>query len=209
MTTDTTIPHPDVAEPADMAASTEKLSPAEVQELKELLGRRVAAAVAKPLPELEITPDDLDRFAEHLWSGSAYEEDFSAFGGKLTASFRLRERWEMDLISQQLNADYRDGLIQSVANQQDLASTYNLRFQLIRLNGEDQETKFAGVGYRTTSDQKTAATVREWVKQSAINQMPETRLTILLNWLAQFQNKTFRLMERAAEPSFTEPVGGI
>jgi hypothetical protein len=199
-------PTAETAAPVPIAPpAPEALEPAEVQELKELLARRRAqfeSFRSAALPELPIADADRDRFAEHLWAGDEFTESFSAFGGKLSAVFRVREKWEMDLIARQVDRDYRDGLIANNERLADTAGVYNLRFQLVKLNGQPQDTAYP------RKDPK-APSLREWTQDSVVETFKESRLAILLNWLSQFEVKVSKLMREAMEQNFTKPAAGI
>lgn len=187
-------------DPAD-ADSNPKLSAAELQEFRELLARGRSQPGAPVLPELELDDAVRDRFADSLFGGDPFTVTFTAFGGKFTATFRSRRKWEIDLCTAQFGIDYREGLFTTDQSLSDARKVYALRFQLTRLNGAEQDTVYPR--------KDPNMTLRKWTADSPLEDMDETRLVILCNWLAQFDALTARLQLEAADPvNFTPPGAG-
>ena len=155
---------------------------------------------APTIPELPITDADRDRFAEHLWASVPFTESFSALDGKLTATLRLRAKWEMDLVARQIDRDYADGLFSNTERQGDLLNAYNLRLQLVEFNSQAQDTRF---------DRQKGLSLRDWTQDSPIDGLSEAQLFILVTWLYQFEVKVARLKREAVLPNFTAPAAAI
>ena len=161
-----------------------------------------SSTVPTTIPELPVTDADRDRFAEHLWAGTPYVESFSALGGKLTATLRLRAKWELDLVARQMDRDYADGLFVNTERQGDLLNAYNLRLQLVELNGQTLDTNFP----RRPADGTKPPTLRQWTQDSVVETLSEAQLFVLVTWLYQFEVKVAGLKHEAVLPNFTAPA---
>lgn len=205
MPTTQTAEAPGAPKPVDnpLPEEANQLTPEEVHELRRAIqsGNALGSfAKIDPesfiMPKLPILESDADAFADALMEGTQYSESFSKFQGKLRVKFRVRSRREEEELLQQLNEDFKAGMLQSEIAYRNRTSLYNLVQQTLELDG----VELINIPGKS---------LRENAQASIFDSMPEPKIYILVGLLSQFENKVSRMARQALDPDFSAPAAAI
>lgn len=177
----------------DLPLPFEQLTADEVHELRKIMEEsRLERSRHRRLPNLPISEEDKDRFAECLASGQPYREEFSRLKGKFNVTLRTRYKWEEDAIIAQIFDDFSDKTIKSDGQYANRLNLYNLTYQMEKLDGLPMVSP------------KRGDNLREKLSAGIFEGMVEPKLFILTSLLFQFDAKVTALCQLAM-PDFSEP----
>lgn len=175
------------------ATQIDQLTPSEILELRQLAERaRMTKVSTERVPKLPVTDADKDKLCDCMVSGTFYSETFSFFKGKLTATFRVKTKQEDDEIISQIHDDFQDSVIKSSAQYSNRLAVYQLYIQTMELGG----VKLL---------RSKGKSLREEVKNSIFETMPEPKLFLLITTLNQFEAKVGDILKEALDSGFTQP----
>jgi len=184
--------------------SVVNLNASEIQKLKLLLkinddsvdkvsSKRFSGNGGFILPQMPITEEDLDKFADTLMEGVPYSESYVKYKGKLKLTIKVRSRKDEEEILAQMNEDFKSGMIHSDIAYYARMNLYNLTKQVVSIDNISQVYD-------------SSKTLRENAETGVFGDMPEPKLYILIGILDQFENKVVAMARKALAPDFSGPA---
>lgn len=180
------------------------LGPEEIQMLREVIFARMKQKKDEfVLPDLPITDDDKNRFADAVMQRKPFSEKFSMMGGKLTVTFRTKTKRENDMLFDQLDEDFKANRIRSESKYVTLLNNYNLMMQMTELQGAPCATVLPP----PQQDVPPGWSLYKVMRLHLIETLPEANMFLLIGALSQFDTKCRVLAREALKENFSTPVG--
>jgi hypothetical protein len=178
------------------------LTPDEVQVLKEMIfERHRRKRDVFILPDIPPSDADIAKFEECAVKRTPYVEVHSMMKGKFTVKFRTKTKRELDLMFEQLDQDFKDGIVRSEAKYVTLLNNYNLVLQMVEFQGVWQEP-VVPPGHELPKEWS----LRGAIQRHIINTLPEFDMFLLIGALSQFDQKVRFLSQEALKGNFTIPA---